>query len=190
MAPLKVGIDTAIPPRRDTPTPRCSEHPARGRRDSRPPIRQQRHHARRARRCTPLVCPAGARRWTPPDASGFAGARELSRAGPSMSGAPTWSRRSSRRRQIVTEQLQIPGQPRPPAVSPLPSAAWIIYASGVIHPFYDGNGDRLHACDRGPVRGGRLLMIRTSTAPSSTMADARNGRPAMLIRLVAECQSR
>jgi hypothetical protein len=98
-------------------------------------------------------------------------------------------------KQIVPELLKIieaNRAMRQKGVLAIVRAAWVLYAFSVVHPFYDGNGRiaRMLA-SMVLIRGGRLPLImppRVHRAFFDTMADARNGRPQMLLRLMAECQ--
>jgi hypothetical protein len=98
-------------------------------------------------------------------------------------------------RQIMTELLKVIEANRAlrqKGVLAIVRAAWVLYAFSVVHPFYDGNGRvaRMLA-SMVLVRGGRLPFImppRVHRAFFDTMAEARYGRPEMLVRLMAECQ--
>jgi hypothetical protein len=98
-------------------------------------------------------------------------------------------------RQIVPELLKIIQTHRAARVKGVPAlirAAWLLYAFSVVHPFYDGNGKLARMlATMVLVRGGRLPLIMPPSVHRAffeTMAQARNGQPQMLIRLLAECQ--
>jgi hypothetical protein len=98
-------------------------------------------------------------------------------------------------RQVVQELLKViqtNQMLRQRGVLAIVRAAWLLYAVSVVHPFYDGNGRvaRMLA-SMVLVRGGRLPLILPPHVHRTffdTVAQARNGKPEMLVRLMAECQ--
>jgi Fic family protein len=145
-----------------------------------------------------LVCPGATTMGRDGKRSeGVVGAREGAfRAKPVYVMGTDWvMKEGAPPKQIVGELMKIfdaNRAARQRGVSSVLRGAWLLYAFGVVHPFYDGNGKvgRMLASTV-MVRGGRLPLIippRFHRAFFDTVADARNGRPQMLLQLVAECQ--